>query len=86
VEPWASHYCAAISDKRYGDAIWARYNMDGRMVDGKYKSISMTKDGVIEDVGVPVYEMIMDDARVYAKDSPEDYRDALLLYDTTSPS
>ncbi|RAL05868.1 uncharacterized protein BO80DRAFT_460921 [Aspergillus ibericus CBS 121593] len=86
VEPWASEYCAAISEKRYGDAIWARYNMDGTTVDGQLKSLSMTKDGTIEEVSVPVYEVIMEDARGYAKDCPEHYRDALLLYNTTSPS
>ncbi|PWY93635.1 hypothetical protein BO94DRAFT_583011 [Aspergillus sclerotioniger CBS 115572] len=86
VEPWASRYCAAVSDKRYGDAIWARYNMDGRTVDGEYKSLSMIGDGSVKEVSVPVYEMIMDDARGYAKSSPDCYREALLLYNTTSRS
>lgn len=30
VEPWATQYCNAINERRYGDAIWARYNIDGR--------------------------------------------------------
>jgi hypothetical protein len=27
VEPWATKYVESLRDKRYGDAIWARYHI-----------------------------------------------------------
>ncbi|KAF3385056.1 hypothetical protein F1880_002397 [Penicillium rolfsii] len=75
VEPWASRYCKAISEKRYGDAIYARYHIDGR-----------AKDGIYTDLQTSVYDMIMEDAREYAQGSPELYRDALLFYSKSSPN
>lgn len=34
LEPWASDYVESIRQKRYGDAIWARYHMYGDMENG----------------------------------------------------
>jgi hypothetical protein len=55
VEPWASQYCATISEMRYGDAIYARYHMDGRAIDGVYTDLRETKDGSCEWYNITVY-------------------------------
>jgi hypothetical protein len=86
IEPWASRYCTAISDKRYGDAIYARYHIDGRAKDGIYTDLRDNGDGPYALHETSVYEMIMEDARGYAQDSPEIYRDALLFYGKSSPN
>lgn len=86
VEPWASQYCAAISEKRYGDAIWARYHMDGRAIDGVYTDLRQNEDGSCERYNIAVYDMIMEDARSYASECADLYQEALLFYNNTSPN
>lgn len=86
VEPWASRYCIAISEKRYGDAIYARYHIDGRAKDGIYTDLRDNSDGPYTLHETSVYDMIMEDAREYAQGSPELYRDALLFYSKSSPN
>jgi hypothetical protein len=44
VEPFVSQYCIAIQEKRYGDAIYARYHIDGQTKDGIYTDLR--DDGV----------------------------------------
>ncbi|PYI01461.1 hypothetical protein BO78DRAFT_401286 [Aspergillus sclerotiicarbonarius CBS 121057] len=82
-EPWATEYCAAIAERRYGDAIWARYNIFGDTVDGMYTQWGCTDDGNYTEWRVSVYDEIMEDARGYATD-PELYREALEFYQGTS--
>ncbi|KAJ5100993.1 hypothetical protein N7456_007045 [Penicillium angulare] len=86
VEPWASRYCKAISEKRYGDAIYARYHIDGRAKDGIYTDLRDNGDGPFELHETSVYDMIMEDAREYAEGCLEHYRNALLFYSKTSPN
>ncbi|KAJ5273865.1 hypothetical protein N7478_008990 [Penicillium angulare] len=85
VEPWASRYCIAISEKRYGDAIYARYQIDGTAKDGIYTSLRDNGDG-IESHEISVYDSIMEDAREAAEGCPDLYRDALLFYSKSSPN
>ncbi|PYH43057.1 uncharacterized protein BP01DRAFT_359019 [Aspergillus saccharolyticus JOP 1030-1] len=73
VEPWATEYCTAVLEKRYGDAIFARYNIAGQAVDGVYSEWNIT-----------VYDMIMSDAQEYAQDHPELFADALQIYNNTN--
>ncbi|PYH77616.1 hypothetical protein BO82DRAFT_358121 [Aspergillus uvarum CBS 121591] len=83
VEPWATEYCTAIEEHRYGDAIWARYHMDGRATNEGYTNTRMKDDGTIEHDHVAVYDLIMEDARDYARESPEPFRQALAMYSHT---
>lgn len=84
VEPFASQYCTVIAEKCYGDAIWARYHIDGQAKDGIY--IDLRDDGGASFVlhEISVYDMIMEDARGYAEGYPDLYHDALLFYSGTS--
>ncbi|RAK96812.1 uncharacterized protein BO80DRAFT_365455 [Aspergillus ibericus CBS 121593] len=83
VEPWATEYCTAITEKRYGDAIWARYNIFGDTVDGMYTHWDCTDDGQYTEWNVSVYDEILEDARGYARDR-DVYREALEFYRDTS--
>lgn len=85
VEPWASRYCVAISEKRYGDAIYARYHIDGIAKDGIYGDLRDNGDGKCILHETSVYDMIMEDARGYRECAPELYRDAMLFYSKSSP-
>ncbi|KAE8384149.1 hypothetical protein ETB97_002403 [Aspergillus alliaceus] len=70
VEPWASAYVKSIREKRYGDAIWARYHIYGDVEDGIVGgSDNMT-----------VLESIEEDAVEYRLNVPELYTDALSFY------
>ncbi|KAJ5930687.1 hypothetical protein N7466_006180 [Penicillium verhagenii] len=80
-EPYASQYCTAISEHRYGDAIFARYHMDGRAENG---ICTNTRDGCCETYQIPVFDLIMEDARGYARECPGLYRNALRLFNSTS--
>lgn len=85
-EPWASHYCTAISEKRYGDAIYARYQMDGQSKDGIHRDLRDDGNGSIISHKTTVFDLIMEDAREYAEGCPDLYRDALRFYCETSPN
>lgn len=67
VEPWASAYVNAISDRRFGDAIWARYHIFGEV-----------KDGILNNK--TVLEAIEEDALSYRRGEPDIYLEALLFY------
>lgn len=82
-EPWASQYCISISEMRYGDAISARYHMDGCAQNGIY---TRTRDDSCKSYQTLVYDMIMADAQEYAQECPDLYRDALIFYSNTSPN
>ncbi|OJJ68413.1 hypothetical protein ASPBRDRAFT_46607 [Aspergillus brasiliensis CBS 101740] len=84
VEPWATRYCTAITEKRYGDAIYARYHIDGRAKDGIYTDLRDNGDGRFEVHETSVFDMIMEDAREVAQGSPELYIEALRFYRESS--
>ncbi|KAJ6014521.1 hypothetical protein N7540_009112 [Penicillium herquei] len=71
-------YVDAIRDTRYGDAIWARYHMFGS-----------AQNGFIPGPGsdsLHVLEAIKQNALEYKVNDPEEYSQALSLYQTTNPS
>ncbi|KAJ5638669.1 hypothetical protein N7528_001059 [Penicillium herquei] len=86
VEPWTSLYCVAITEKRYGDALWARYHMNPGAKDGVITDTHGMGNCGCEGRVTLVYDEIMMDAKGYAEGSPDHYRKALLLYSSTSPS
>lgn len=73
VEPWASKYANAISDRRFGDAIWARYHIFGDVT-----------NGIINGTNTTVLARIEEDAIEYRVGEPELYAEALSFYNTTS--
>lgn len=72
-EPWASQYVAAIHEKRFGDAIWARYYMLGEV-----------KNGIVGDTNLTVLESIKEDAMGYKAYAAEEFVEALSIYANTS--
>ncbi|KAM0281436.1 hypothetical protein ACHAQH_003559 [Verticillium albo-atrum] len=79
VEPWATLYVDAVRDRRYGDAIWARYHISGDVVDGVFPQYGLGKD-------TTVLERIEEDALEYWADDAESYLKALELYRQTKDS
>ncbi|RSM11821.1 hypothetical protein CDV31_006589 [Fusarium ambrosium] len=75
VEPWATMYIDAIHDKRFGDAIWARYQIFGDVV-----------DGLIDDGRLTVLESIEEDAVGYKKNAPEAFDEAVAFYKSVTNS
>lgn len=75
LEPWASLYCKAVSDQRYGDAMHARYSLDGK-----------SSEGINSDTNRTVLEEIRLDAINYYSTEPEIYAQALLFYSNNSNS
>lgn len=73
VEPWASLYCQAVTKHRYSDAIYARYNLDGR-----------SSNGMFMDTNHTVVEEIQTDAIGYHAGYSELYAEALLIYSNNS--
>lgn len=73
VEPWASRYVAAIHEKRFGDALWARYHIFGEVANGTIGDTNLTVLGSIEE-----------DAMEYKANVPEDFSHALSIYANTS--
>ncbi|KAH7150530.1 hypothetical protein B0J13DRAFT_550330 [Dactylonectria estremocensis] len=73
VEPWASMYVDAINDGRFGDAVWARYQILGNV-----------ENGIIEGANLTVLETIKEDAVEYKANTPEQYEEAVLFYANTS--
>ncbi|KAJ5734964.1 uncharacterized protein N7483_000089 [Penicillium malachiteum] len=74
VEPWASMYVSAIREKRYGDAIWARYHIWGQV----------QLNGIIKGTDKTVLDMIEEDAIEARVGEPEMYEDCLAFYAKTS--
>lgn len=73
VEPWASMYVQAINERRFGDAVWARYHIGGDV-----------EDGIIDGTNQTVLEIIEEDAREYRVNEPDHYATALAFYTQTS--
>ncbi|KAF4981626.1 hypothetical protein FDECE_17655 [Fusarium decemcellulare] len=73
IEPWASEYVAALQEKRYGDAVWARYHILGEV-----------KNGVIGTTNQTVLESITEDAMGYKANAPEQYAEAVSFYANSS--
>lgn len=72
-EPWATEYVRAITDSRFGDAVWARYHLSG------------AHDEIIDATGYTVLEEIEDDAEGYRMEDPDGYQEALSsVYEQTS--
>jgi hypothetical protein len=72
-KPWATSYHDAIMERRYGDAIYARYNIDGRSSNGTYYG---TNHSVLEEILI--------DAASYYSNYPEIFAEALLFYSNSS--
>jgi hypothetical protein len=72
-KPWATSYHDAIMERRYGDAIYARYNIDGRSSNGTYYG---TNHSVLEEILI--------DAASYYSNYPEIFAEALLFYSNNS--
>ncbi|KAI1063694.1 hypothetical protein LB506_005736 [Fusarium annulatum] len=72
-EPWASSYVKSIRESRFGDAIWARYQMLGQVVDGLCR-------------GKTILERITEDAMGYKKYSSEFYAEAVAFYRANNSS
>ncbi|QPC71862.1 hypothetical protein HYE68_002614 [Fusarium pseudograminearum] len=73
VEPWTSRYVAAIHDKRFRDALWARYHISGDVI-----------NGTIEETNLTVLDRIEEDAMEYKVNEPELFSHALSFYANTS--
>jgi hypothetical protein len=68
-EPWATSYRDAISERRFGDAIYFRYCIDGR-----------STDGILHGTNHTVQEEILIDAKDYYLGYPNIYAEALAFY------
>lgn len=74
VEPWASKYVNAILERRYGDAIWARYHIAGQVL----------KNGTVDGSNLTVLQSIKEDAVEYKVNAPEQFQEALSFYANSS--
>jgi hypothetical protein len=72
-EPWATSYRVAVAERRYGDAIYYRYCIDGR-----------SKNGILHGTNHTVQEEILIDARSYYLGYPEIFAEALAFYSNNS--
>ncbi|CVL00324.1 uncharacterized protein FMAN_09813 [Fusarium mangiferae] len=73
IEPWSSRYVEAIQSKRYGDAIWARFHMEGDV-----------QDGITQDTNDTILDIIKEDAAGYKVNAPVQYAEAVAFYASTS--
>ncbi|PYH77617.1 hypothetical protein BO82DRAFT_358122 [Aspergillus uvarum CBS 121591] len=71
--PWGESYVSAIQEGRYGDAVWARYHMDGR-----------AEGGIIAEDNSTVTEELLEDARGYRLATPELFAQVAARYNATS--
>ncbi|KAI1028176.1 hypothetical protein LB504_012525 [Fusarium proliferatum] len=69
IEPWSSRYVEAIQSKRYGDAIWARFHMEGDVQD---------------DPNDTVLDTIKEDAAGCKVNAPVQFAEAVAFYASTS--
>lgn len=67
VEPWATLFIDAVHDRRFCDAIWARYHIFGDVIDGMLQTLT-------------VLDTIKEDAMRYKKFEPEEYAEAVAFY------
>jgi hypothetical protein len=70
VEPWTSDYIVALQENRYGDAIWARYQMFGDTSNGTY----------LEYPQWTVREAIEEDAIGYRLHARDNWKYAMTIY------
>ncbi|KAM5362702.1 hypothetical protein ACJA88_013898 [Fusarium oxysporum] len=73
VEPWSSKYVEAIQSKRYGDAIWARFHIEGGV-----------QNGITLDTNDTILDIIKEDAAGYKANAPVQYTEAVAFYANTS--
>jgi hypothetical protein len=73
VEPWKTMYINSIREQRYGDAIWARYCIEGGVENGVIL-------GQYPNPDITVLDQIREDAVEAKTNEPELYADALELY------
>lgn len=74
IEPWASIYVDAIRDRRFVDAVRARYHISGDL-----------ENEIAEDPNnMTVLDVIKVDALEYRVNEPEEYAKALSFYAKTS--
>ncbi|KAF5651841.1 hypothetical protein F25303_3883 [Fusarium sp. NRRL 25303] len=78
VEPWATMYVDAIREQRYGDAVWARYHIEGNVENGVIISPSPSDN-------MPILDSIREDAEEAKMNEPGFYAKALQFYAKTSP-
>ncbi|EWG51919.1 hypothetical protein FVEG_10770 [Fusarium verticillioides 7600] len=74
VEPWTSDYISALEDSRYGDAIWARYQMFGDTSNGTF----------LEYPQWTVREAIEEDAIAYRVRERDVWKHAMAFYANSS--
>lgn len=79
VEPWGTIYVDAIREQRYGDAVWARYHIEGNVENGVIISPSPSDN-------MPVLDSIREDAEEAKMNEPEFYAKTLQSFAKTSPS
>lgn len=77
VEPWKTVYINSIREQRYGDAIWARYCIEGGVEDGLIIGQGPNPD-------ITVLDQIREDAVEAKTNEPALYAEALELYLMTS--
>jgi hypothetical protein len=73
IEPWSSKYVEAIQSKRYGDAIWARFHIEGGV-----------RDGIAQGTNDTILDIIKEDAAGYKVNAPVQYAEAVAFYASTS--
>jgi hypothetical protein len=59
IGPWSSKYVEAIQSKRYGDAIWARFHMEGDV-----------HDGIDQDTNDTILDIVKEAAAGYMVNAP----------------
>ncbi|KAF5622328.1 hypothetical protein F52700_10591 [Fusarium sp. NRRL 52700] len=77
VEPWMTMYIDSIQEKRYGDAIWARYCIEGGVENGVILGQGPNPD-------ITVLDQIREDAVEAKTNEPGLWTQALELYRTAS--
>ncbi|KAF5587853.1 hypothetical protein FPANT_6793 [Fusarium pseudoanthophilum] len=77
VEPWKTMYIDSIREQRYGDAIWARYCIEGGVENG-----IIIGEGPNPDI--TVLDQIREDAVEAKTNEPGLWAEALELYRTSS--
>ncbi|KIL89237.1 hypothetical protein FAVG1_07631 [Fusarium avenaceum] len=73
VEPWKTMYINSIREQRYGDAIWARYCIEGGVENGVILGQGPNPD-------ITVLDQIREDAVEAKENEPGLFADALELY------
>lgn len=68
-EPWATRYINAVYEKKFGEAIWARYHMMGDV-----------HNNVVDGTNLTVLDSIREDAMEYKANSLEDFHEAVNFY------